>query len=247
MLARVGGPAEGHRMEMHTSAATTWEYVSPHARVPHRRLTWRHVSAFARWARLKARHRNLRGAVFFLDKGAFIEIGKDCDIEMAPGVRIMRDFTGFFHEGRIRIGRDTLISRGVYLSSVRGVSVGDHCLIGERVSIHDMDHDFGAHVSDVPLVQRPLRAAPIVIGNNVWVGAKATITSGVHIGDDVVIAANAVVTSDIPSHCVAGGIPARVLKSWNPEPSLRLSSEGGVSFGAAHGRSAERSGKGNPC
>lgn len=54
--------------------------------------------------------------------------------------------------------------------------------------------------------------APIVIGNNVWIGAKATVTKGVSIGDNSVIAANAVVTRDIPAGTLAAGVPARVIR-----------------------------------
>jgi acetyltransferase-like isoleucine patch superfamily enzyme len=202
------------------------ERVSPHARVRHRRLTMRHARAFVRWLWLRVAHRNFRCGLFLIDDGAHIEIGRDIDIDIEPGVLIRRDYTGFWHEGRLHIGRDTQISRGVYMSVVRGIDIGENCLIAEGVSIHDMDHDFGADVADTPLRQRMLRAAPISIGNNVWIGAKATVVRGVTIGDDVVIAANAVVVDDIPSHCVAGGIPARVLKSWGPESGIRSGNEG---------------------
>ena len=55
--------------------------------------------------------------------------------------------------------------------------------------------------------------APIHIRKNAWIGANATIMQGVTIGENVVIAAGAVVTSDVPDNTVAGGIPARVIKS----------------------------------
>lgn len=55
-------------------------------------------------------------------------------------------------------------------------------------------------------------AQPITIGNDVWIGGNVTILPGVRIGNNVVIAAGAVVTKDIPDNCLAGGIPAKVLK-----------------------------------
>ena len=54
--------------------------------------------------------------------------------------------------------------------------------------------------------------APVKIGNGVWVGAHATILSGVTIGDNAVIAAGAVVTKDVPANAVAGGVPAKIIK-----------------------------------
>lgn len=50
------------------------------------------------------------------------------------------------------------------------------------------------------------------IGNNVWIGDKSTILDGVHIGDNVIVGANSVVTHDIPSNSVAAGMPAKIIK-----------------------------------
>ncbi|MCA1779929.1 MAG: hypothetical protein LC637_11255 [Xanthomonadaceae bacterium] len=55
--------------------------------------------------------------------------------------------------------------------------------------------------------------APVEIGNNVWIGAKATITKGVKIGNNAVVGANSVVTSDIPAGVLAAGVPARILRT----------------------------------
>ena len=56
-------------------------------------------------------------------------------------------------------------------------------------------------------------ALPVTIGSNVWIGANCTILPGVTIGDDAVVAAGAVVRSDVPPRAVVGGVPARVLKT----------------------------------
>ena len=56
------------------------------------------------------------------------------------------------------------------------------------------------------------KVAPVAIGNDVWIGGNATILPGVRIGSNVVIAAGAVVDKDIPDNCVAGGVPAKVIK-----------------------------------
>ena len=52
----------------------------------------------------------------------------------------------------------------------------------------------------------------VIIGSDVWVGAKAIILPGVHIGKGAVIAAGAVVTKDVPAYTIVGGVPARVIK-----------------------------------
>lgn len=78
--------------------------------------------------------------------------------------------------------------------------------------VRPRQHPRGAD-NDVPFHFRPRDAAPIIVGENVWVGAKATILMGVTIGDNVVIGANAVVTRDIPPGgvIVGGGVPAKII------------------------------------
>ncbi len=53
----------------------------------------------------------------------------------------------------------------------------------------------------------------VVIGNNVWLGDKVTVLAGVHIGNNVIVAANAVVTKDIPDNCMVAGVPGRIIKT----------------------------------
>ena len=61
---------------------------------------------------------------------------------------------------------------------------------------------------------------PIVIEDDVWIGANAVILPGVTIGKHVVVAAGAVVTKDVPDNCIVGGVPAKMMKSLSPENSL---------------------------
>ena len=77
------------------------------------------------------------------------------------------------------------------------------------MSIRDQDHRFGHGLTTA---KAGFTTAPILIGNNVWIGAKATVIKGVTIGDNVVVAANSVVTHDIPSNVVVAGVPARILR-----------------------------------
>lgn len=94
--------------------------------------------------------------------------------------------------------------------------IGKDCLIGEMVSVRDHDHSFSS--SDALIIDQGRKTAPIRIGDNVWIGAKATITTGVCIGSNAVIGAHAVVTTDIPPSCVAMGIPARVIRHREVTP-----------------------------
>ena len=77
-----------------------------------------------------------------------------------------------------------------------------------------LDDDF--HAITVDGVERP-SVAPVRIGDRVWVGTRAVVLKGVTIGDGAVVAAGAVVTSDVPAGTVVAGVPARVVgraDSW---------------------------------
>lgn len=91
----------------------------------------------------------------------------------------------------------------------KSISIGDDCAISHDVTI--MDSDF--HILVENGIERPRYGDGIVIGNHVWIGTGVTILKNVHIGDYAVIAAGAIVTHDVPPHTLAGGQPARVLKT----------------------------------
>lgn len=115
--------------------------------------------------------------------------------------------------GNLMIGQNAFIGQGTIIVARESITIGDDVLIAEYVTIRDQDHRFGG---PEPTARNGFDTAPIVIGNNVWIGAKATITKGVTIGDNSVIGANSVVTSDIPPNVVAAGVPARVIRSIAP-------------------------------
>ena len=66
--------------------------------------------------------------------------------------------------------------------------------------------------SDAHALNGSRNTNPVHIGNHVWIGTRVTILNGVTIGDGAVIAAGALVTQDVPAGCLAGGIPAKVIK-----------------------------------
>ena len=107
----------------------------------------------------------------------------------------------------ITIGRDVFINSGCHFQDQGGIEIGDGALIGHNVVLATLNHSLDpAHRKDVI-------PAPIHIGRDVWIGANAVILPGVTIGDGAVIAAGAVVTKDVPENTVAGGVPARVIKT----------------------------------
>lgn len=111
--------------------------------------------------------------------------------------------------GHLEIGARSYIGQYSVICARERIVIGADCLIAEHVTVRDQDHRFGQGLTTA---EAGFTTAPILIGNNVWIGAKATITKGVTIGDNAVIGANSVVTQDIPANSVAVGAPARVIR-----------------------------------
>ena len=108
----------------------------------------------------------------------------------------------------IFVGVQFLANYNVTILDIAPVHIGDYVLIGPNTLITTVNH---------PLSPKGRRAhlgiaKPVKIGNDVWIGGNVSIMPGVTIGNNVVIAAGAVVTHDIPDNVVAGGIPAKVIK-----------------------------------
>lgn len=107
----------------------------------------------------------------------------------------------------ITIGKNVFINSGCSFQDQGGITIGDGSLIGHRVVLATLNHGFA------PEERGSLYPAPINIGKNVWIGASATVTSGVTIGDNAIIAAGAVVNKDVEANTIVGGVPAKFIKN----------------------------------
>lgn len=107
--------------------------------------------------------------------------------------------------GVISIGDRSFINSGVILESSVSITIGNNCLIGDRVQMQDSNYH---EVSEGEGVVR----SAIAIGNNVWIGNSAIVLPGVKIGDHSVIGAGSVVTKDVPPRTVFAGNPARYIR-----------------------------------
>ncbi|HWB65351.1 MAG TPA: acyltransferase [Mycobacteriales bacterium] len=106
--------------------------------------------------------------------------------------------------GRIRIGDRVFINTGVTLSSVCEISIGDDVAIANDVYVMDSD----SHGVE----GRPVKEAPVRIGNGAWIGARAIILAGSTIGSRSLVAAGAVVSRDVPDDTLVAGNPARIIR-----------------------------------
>lgn len=115
----------------------------------------------------------------------------------------------------ILIGSNCSFGAYNHITSVLRVKIGDNCLTGKWVTITDNSHGETniESLQTAPTKRMIVSKGPVVIGKNVWIGDKVTILPNCKIGDGAIIAANTVVTHDVPAFCVVGGNPARILKN----------------------------------
>lgn len=119
-----------------------------------------------------------------------------------------------FPNASITIGNHCNIGKFNHITACNKVQIGDGLLTGCYVLISDNSHG-GLSVEESGIIpaERALKSkGEVVIGDNVWLGDKVSVLSGVHIGNNVIVAANAVVTKDIPDNCLVAGVPAKIVK-----------------------------------
>lgn len=144
----------------------------------------------------------IRGPVLIRNQGT-IEIGNQVILDAAWHKPIYLSLTG--PQATLTIENNVFINYGTEISLVNSVFIGAYSLISIDCLIYDTDwHSLSGDDDEVP-------CCPVHIGRGVWLGARVLVLKGVTIGDNTVVAANSVVTHDLPDNVLAGGTPARVL------------------------------------
>ena len=110
--------------------------------------------------------------------------------------------------GDVTIGNHTRI--GIHCTVIGPVCIGNHVNLAQGITVTALNHNFEDTTKRID--EQGISTKPVVIGDDVWIGANAVILPGVTIGRHVVVAAGAVVTKDVPDNCVVGGVPAKVIK-----------------------------------
>lgn len=122
-------------------------------------------------------------------------------------------------DGHLVIGNHVSLNANVYINACSGGSIviGDDVLIGPNVVIRASDHRFDS--TSTPIRLQGHTVGTVVIEQDVWIGANVTVVGGVRIGRGSIIAAGAVVTSDVDPYSVVGGVPARLIRHRAEAPS----------------------------
>jgi len=144
---------------------------------------------------------------------------------------LMRLFLYYFYEtpytmgggGKLFRGKKVAVANTLFNLSSGNVYIGDYTIFGQNVMVLTGRHKYfdgqRAGLQDVidglswggGEKEVPTSGYDIYIGRGTWVASGAIITGGVKIGDSVIVAANAVVTKDVPSYAIVGGVPARII------------------------------------
>jgi acetyltransferase-like isoleucine patch superfamily enzyme len=149
---------------------------------------------------------------------SFIGLGYDWMFSNLSGVSVGNNVligaNAFFSSNgnsRILIGNNTHIGRNFTASSNQLISIGSNVLMSYGVSILDHDHEF-RNIHIAPINAGLTEGKDILIEDDCFIGARAFILKGVHLGRHCVVAANSVVTKSYPSYSVIGGNPAKLIK-----------------------------------
>lgn len=141
----------------------------------------------------------------FIGSGVLIRPGFRLEVvEGRAGARI---------NPRVVIGDRCNIEQNFHLACAAEIVIGNNVSITENVGIFDIWHPY--EDISMPIKDQALRTAPVKIGEGSFIGMGAVIQPGVNIGRNCLIAANSVVTKDIPDYSIAAGAPARIIKRYD--------------------------------
>lgn len=129
--------------------------------------------------------------------------------KMANGSKINENV----HLGKgvgLSLGHNSYLGRNCFLALDSKITIGDNVMVGPQVMIFTANHGLQP---DYPMIEQPIKRAPVEIQNDVWVGARAIILPGVSLGHGSVVGAGAVVTKSVEPYAIVAGVPAKQVNS----------------------------------
>lgn len=153
-----------------------------------------------------------------------------------PRWNIMKQLRGWHYSNLLAsAGKNLRVTSNVKFANPRNIYVGNNCYLGDGVQLYAWNekitigsnvlvaagvqmitrkHGFGDIES--PISEQGYVNAPIIIEDDVWIGFRAIILSGVTIGEGSIVGAGAVVTKDVEPYSVVGGVPAKIIRKRVP-------------------------------
>lgn len=141
-------------------------------------------------------------------------IGKNCEIVCVDGGKLILSSAHINYGTHLHCGKNAVLNiessyvgMNSVIVSLNSITIKPNCEIAEMVVIRDQDHNHD--LSDALIKKQGYKSGSILINENSWVGAKATILKNVEIGRNSIVGANAVVTKSFPESSIVLGIPAK--------------------------------------
>lgn len=153
------------------------------------------------WNPISKTVRTGKSTFFRMDIGSKLVVNGDFDVFYGNDIHV-------FDGGKLELESGFINSYGK-IECHNHIRIGKNCAIGPYAIILD---------SDGHKIDGKCNSEEIIIGNNVWIGARVTILKGVHIGDGAIIAAGTIVNKDVPVGTLVGGNPIRIIREsikWN--------------------------------
>jgi acetyltransferase-like isoleucine patch superfamily enzyme len=147
--------------------------------------------------------------------GKYISIGSRVGIGKRGALTAWDQYRGDVFIPEIIIGNNTSIGDEFHITAINKIFIGNNVLMGKKITVTDNGHGMASadQLDTAPIDRLLYSKGPVIIEDGVWIGDKVTILANVTIGKNSIIGANALVTKNIPSNCVAGGVPATVIKT----------------------------------
>ena len=155
------------------------------------------------------------GFGFKLNKGKCVKIGNDNFFGEHCMISVWDHYADKVYLPSVRIGNNCSFGYSNHITCCNKIEIGNNVLTGMYVLISDNAHGeiTKEYIKMSPLMRPLYSKGAVVIEDDVWIGDKVAILAGVHVGKGAIIAANSVVTKDVPDYCVVGGVPARIIKN----------------------------------
>ena len=135
-------------------------------------------------------------------------------IEAQKNIIIEREASIYIHDqpdAKLTVGNDVYIGRNTNIAVYAPVVIGAWTMIAPYCHINSCNHAMGRR--DIPMRRQGLITAPIIIGEDVWIGTHVVVLAGVKIGQGAVVGAGSIVTKDVPAYEIWAGAPARYIKT----------------------------------
>ena len=143
--------------------------------------------------------------------GKYISLGQNTTIGKHAWLAAFDNYIGQHFSPSIQIGSNVTVGNFFCLTAIDRIEIGNGCLFSEYVYISDHSHGTDPRLG--PPAMQPLHSkGPVIIGENTFIGYRASVLPGVKLGMHCVVGAHSVVTHSFPDYSVIAGVPARLLK-----------------------------------